>query len=226
MKLPLLFFVTAVLVVCSFGMVAYAGAVPTTDAVSDISTTQATFNANGGDSDGWFEWGGYSGGYHWTTPNQTIPGTGIYYEVQIGAPMLTGETYYVRACDNTGCGAEVSWSVPESELPAKTNYGRGFISMARSGFNTTTILGVIVAPYTMTMPGGAPAVWMVLFLFIFAGYWLRPRDIFIPCMLAMIAGGFIWISGSGLGVPPDVMPIGQGLFYAAITGIVVSWFSK
>lgn len=223
MKTPPLFLITAVLVICSFGMVAYAEAA-STDAVTDITAQQATFHGSGSGSDGWFEWGAYPGGYHWITPNQTY--TGTFFEVQIGAPMLTGETYYVRACSEYGCGEEVTWTVPEATVPNRTSYGAGFIQMARSGFNMTTILGVVVAPYTMTMPGGAPAVWMVLFLFIFAGYWLRPRDIFIPCMLAMVAGGFIWIGGTGLGVPADVMPIGQGLFYAAITGIVVSWFSK
>lgn len=224
MNIKILLVLTAV-VIFSVCVISVVDGAATTGSVTDNTSTQATFHGSGSGSDGWFEWGAYSGGYHWITPNQTYSGT--FYEVQIGAPMLTGETYYVRACDETGCGAEVSWTTPEATLPNRTSYGAGFIQIARSGFNMSTILGAVVAPYTMTMPGGAPAVWMVLFLFIFAGYWLRPRDIFIPCLLAMVFGGFIWIGGTtSLGVPPEVMPIGQGLFYAAITGIIVSWFSK
>ena len=215
-------FLTVVILSVSFIPCVMAAAA--TGAVTDISSSQATFHGTGTGSDGWFEWGAYSGGYHWVTPNQTY--AGAFYEVQFGAPMLTGERYYVRACDETGCGAEATWNVPEASVPNRTSFGAGFIQMARSGFNVTIVLGAIVSPYTMTMPGGAPAVWMLLFLFIIAGYWLRPRDIFIPCLLAMVAGGFIWIGGTGLGVPADVMPIGQGLFYAAITGVIVSWFSK
>jgi hypothetical protein len=198
--------------------------VPTTGAVTDITTNQVTFHATGSGNDGWFEWGGYTGGYHWTTVNQTYSGS--FYEIQLGAPMLTGTRYYVRACDNTGCGSEVTWDVPESTLPNRTSYGAGLIQILRTGFNTSYLLPAMVAPYTETFPGGAPATWGVLFFFIFAGYWLRPRDIFLPCILAMIAGGAIWLGNSALGVPPEFASIGQGLMYASIAGIAVSWFTK
>ena len=67
---------------------------------------------------------------------------------------------------------------------------------------------------------------VVLFFFIFAGYWLKPRDILIPCFLAMLSGGAIWLGSSSLGVPPEFTSIGQGLMYAAVAGIAVSWFTK
>jgi|WetSurMetagenome_2_1015567.scaffolds.fasta_scaffold10462_3 hypothetical protein len=197
---------------------------PTTQDVSGITVNQVTFHASGTGSDGWFEWGAYSGGYHWTTLNQTYSGS--FEETQLGVPMLTSSTYYVRACDETGCGNEVEWTVPHSNLPNKTAYGAGFIQILRTGFNTSYLLPAMVSPYTETIPGGAPVTWGLLFFFIFAGYWLRPRDIFIPCILAMIAGGSIWLGNSALGVPPEFASIGQGLMYAAIAGIAVSWFSK
>jgi len=206
-------------------LVAVVSGLPTTGAVTNITNGQAIFHATGAGSDGWFEWGSYSGDYYkWVTPNQTYAGS--YWEMQIGAPMLSGATYYVRACDETGCGAEVSWVVPAATLPNRTSYGAGLIQIMRSGFNMSVVLPAIVYPYTTTVPGGAPVTWGVLFFFVFAGYWLKPRDIILPCFLAMIAGGAIWLGNASLGVPPEFASVGQGLMYAAIAGIAVSWFSK
>jgi hypothetical protein len=219
-----IFFAMMFVAVATLALVMVVQGAPTTEPVTDITTNSATFHASGYGYDGWFEWGAYSGGYHWTTINQTYRDT--FYEIQLGTPMLTSSTYYVRACDETGCGEEVTWDVPTSTLPNKTSYGSGFIQILRTGFNTSYLLPAMVSPYTETVPGGAPVTWGMLFFFVFAGYWLRPRDIFIPCMLAMIAGGAIWLGNSALGVPPEFAAIGQGLMYAAIAGIAVSWFSK
>lgn len=209
-------------------LVSTASGAAVTHLVTGVTNGAATFHGSGTGSDGWFEWGAFSGGYYkWTTPNQSYSGT--FSETQLGAPMMTGQTYYVRACDETGCGNEVTWTVPASTLPNRTSYGTQFIRMLRSGFNMSVVVPAIVAPYTLSMPGGfssAAVVWGVLFFFIFAGYWLRPRDIFLPCVLAMFAGGAIWLGNTALGVPPEFTSIGQGLLYAAIAGIAVSWFSK
>lgn len=198
---------------------------PVTEAVTDLTNGQVTLHATGTGSDGWFEWGSYAGAYyHWFTLNQTYAGS--FSETIYGSTMLTGQTYYVRACDETGCGNDVSWTVPASTLPNRTSYGSGFIQILRSGFNMSYVVPAITAPYTETFPGGAPVVWGMLFFFIFAGYWLRPRDIFVPCMLAMVAGGAIWLGNTAIGVPPEFASVGQGLVYASVAGIAVSWFTK
>lgn len=197
---------------------------PITEAVV-ATNSQAVFSATGGSGTGWFKWGARSGSYYkWLTPNQTY--TSTFTATQFGSPMLTGHTYYVVACNGYGCGNEVSFTVPNASYPNASSYGTGFTTMLRSGFNATQMLGVLAAPYTSTVPGGAPVTWGMLFFFIFAGYWLRHRDITLPCILAMISGGAIWMGGSALGVPPEFAVIGQGIMYAAIAGIAVSWFSK
>lgn len=217
--------VILVIVLVALAGVPVVSGAPTTLPVTNITGGQADFHASGNGSDGWFEWGAISGGYyHWVTPNQTY--TAEFGDTQLGTPLLTGQTYYVRACDDTGCGNEVSWTSSPAILHNKTNYGGGTIQMIRSGFSVDTVLGSIAAPYTNVVPGGAAATWGMLFFFIFAGYWLRPKDILIPCMLAMLSGGAIWLGGSSLGVPPVFASIGQGLMYAAIAGVAVSWFSK
>ena len=204
-------------------IVGFVSAVPTTGAVTGLSNRQATFSATGGSGSGWFEWGIFSGGpYYWSTPNQTV--SGAFTDTQYGPPMMTSTTYYVRACDSTGCGGDVSFSVPSATMVNITSFGTGVITIWRSGFNVSQTLPVIIAPYQNTI--GAPLTWGLLFFFIFAGLWLRPKDIFLPCVLAMVAGGAIWLGPNALGVPAEFADVGQGLMYAAVAGICVSWFTK
>jgi len=199
---------------------------PTTGAVSSLTSRSVTFNAAADyGTTGYFKWGASSGtSYKWRTPNQTYSGT--FTDFWYGSPMLTGHTYYVVACNDYGCGNEVSFTVPAASLPNQSAYGTGLITAMRSGFNATVLLGVLAAPYTSSVPGGAPVTWGLLFFFIITGYWLRHRDITIPAFLAMISGGAVWLGAGALGVPPEFAVIGQGLMYAAIAGMAVSWFSK
>lgn len=203
-------------------MVAAAGAIPATQPVTDISNLEATFHATGGAGNGWFEWGSQSGkNYFWSSINQTVAGNFEY--TQFGPPMLSDQTYYVRACDDTGCGAEVSFMTSAATAPNKTNFGTGIFTIYRSGFNITQTAGVIVRPYTAQIT--APISYAILFMFIFIGLWLRPKDIFIPAVMAMVFGGMLWWTG-GLGIDSMFADIGQGLLYAAIAGIAFSWFTR
>lgn len=199
-----------------------AMAAPVTNAVTDITANTATLNAAGGAGEAWFEWGTQSGGYYYyRTINQTA--SGAYSDTLFGPPYLTGTTYYVRACDVTGCGAEVTWTSSASSIPNRTNFGSDVYSMMKSGMNITRTASFIVKPYTSQLT--APLTYGILFLFIFAGMWIKPKDIFMPCIMGMISGGLLWMSG-GIGIDPMFADIGQGLLYAAVAGIIFSWFTR
>src|SRR5512133_469375 len=90
----------AIMVAC----IGLAAAVPTTDAVTGITNRQVTFNQHGGAGTCWFTWGSSATNqiYH-TVNSSTCSAT----YTQFGAPLLTSYTYYVKACDSTGCGAAV-----------------------------------------------------------------------------------------------------------------------
>jgi hypothetical protein len=198
-------------------------AVPTTGAVTGVSAGQATFHATGAGSVGWFQWGAINGGpNHWTTPNIT-PTAGVMTDFQYGPPMLSGTTYYVVACDNTGCGNQVSWTTPTIMPLNQSHYGDSLFNATRFGMNATSLVPAITRPYTGTMT--TAVAWGLLFFFLFTGMWMKPKDIFLPCIMAIIAGGAIWMGNGALGVPPEWADIGQGLMYAAIAGIAFSWFT-
>ena len=195
-------------------------AVPTTDAVTGVTTRSATLNAAGGVGTCWYTWGGNSVSQIYKTTNSTC---GSSYTIN-GAPLLTSSTYYVRNCDSTGCGNTVSFVTPAATISGLTYYGTGVVTMFESGMNVTQVMGIIITPYTNTMT--APVTWGMLFLFIFLGLWIKPKDITIPLILAFIAGGAIWSGTAALGIPPEFESIGQGLMYAALAGLVFSWFTK
>jgi len=195
-------------------------AVPVTNAVTSITTSKATFNAAGGVGTCWYLWGGNAVNQIYKTTNATC---GSSY-TQSGAPLLTSSVYYVTNCDSTGCGNIVTFTTPSATISNLTYYGLGVITMFESGMNVTQVMGVILVPYTSTMT--APVTWGMLFLFIFLGLWIKPKDITIPLILAFIAGGAIWSGTAALGIPPEFESIGQGLMYAALAGLVFSWFTK
>ena len=207
-------------------LVSFVGALPTTGAATNVTNNYVEFRATGAGTTGLFQWGATNGSaYKYSTPNKT-PAGGVYSDYWVGSPLLTNHTYYYRACDNTGCGDAVKFVTGTANITNSTSYGTGFINLMHSGFNSTVLLQSLGAPYTNSVPGGAPVTWGLLFFFIIAGFWLRHKDVTIPAFLAMISGGAFWLGSSALGVPPEFAVIGQGLMYAAIAGLAVSWFSK
>ena len=214
----------SILLIALLMMFVVVQAQPVTLPVTNVSGDYAYFSATGSGSIGQIQWGVMNTGNNiWATPNQSYSGS--FNDFQYGPPMLTSTTYYVRACDDTGCGNYVSWTTPAAIPVNQTSYGAQLYGMLHKGMNPWVILSGIASPYTTAMPGGAPIAWGVLFFFVLAGYWLKPKDILIPCLLTFMCGGALWMSG-GLGIDPMMMSLGQGLLYASLAGIVVSWFSK
>lgn len=219
MKQHALIFVALLLIV---GIVS---AVPTTTAVTGITSGHVDFHATGGSGEAYFKWGSASGyNYFWTTPNQTV--SGAFTDYQEGIPMLSGNTYYVVACDSTGCGNEVSFVVPSASPLNQTNYSVGAKVLMRSGFNLTQSLPMLVTPYTTQLGYWT---WALFFFFIFSGWWMRQGDITIPMLMSLVFGFVIWGAGAvgaGVGIPPEAMNIGIGLIIASLAGLFFSLFSK
>ena len=224
---PLLIFICLVL------MVGVASAI-TTDAVTDISNTKVTFNSHGGVAPCWYVWGAGSN-YYWSTPNQSTCGS----DYQYGSPMMTGQTYNVKACDATGCDATpVNFTVDPAKMIDITNFGYGVMTIWRSGFNITAVSAVIVEPYVMTIAGSellpdalrqnAMGILIgILFFFIYVGYWLRGQGIGLPCFMSILSFVVIFGSGQvGVGVPPEFQKLGWALLVVGMTGLIYSWASN
>ena len=221
--MKILRFVAMVLLIVSL-VISSVFAAPVTGACTLVTNKGATFNAAGAGTVGWFEYGSVSGGpYSFATENET-PVAGVFSEGVYGSMILTSSTYYVRACDETGCGVEVTFTTSAAVPVNKTYFGTGLITVLKSGMNITKTFEAIATPYENTL--GGPITYGLLFFFIFAGMWIRQKDVLIPCIAAMVCGAAIWLPGASLGVPPEFASIGQGLMYASMAGIALSWFKR
>lgn len=224
------------LVLCA---VVTVSAVPNTAAVSDQTANSVTFHGTGCAGTCRFLWG-YQDNYYWSTPNQTAVGN--FEDIQFSSPMLTGETYNVKACDETGCDTTpVSFVVPDATPINATRYGVNALSIWRSGFNITEIGTKLLSPYVGSMvdlgqsdtSAATGIVWGVFFSFLFFGYWLRGRGVLLPSILAMIAGFFI-IANSVAGmagtniiqVAPVFVAAGIPLMIIGLAGVFVSIGTK
>lgn len=223
-----LFIATILLAILAIFLTPLATAVPSSVTVSPLTSNEATFTATGGSGYGYFAWAARSGGpYIWSTPNQSVSGS--FTDAQTGAPMLTGKTYYVVACDDSGCSNEVAFSVPTATLINQTDFGSSdLVLIMRSGFNITKTLPIMMKPYSNNIGGawGAALVWGMLFLFIFTSYWMRTGDITIPMMLALLFGASMVWGSQGWGMPPMFVDMGVGLMAASLAGMFFSWFTK
>lgn len=212
-------------------LVCCASAAPNTLPVTDLTNGQVTFNADTGTFPGlaWFEWGKYSDDYfYWSTLNQTMPATGIFYDVQYGSPLLTCSTYYVRACDQTGCDlTSVMFTVPQHNMPNQTAFGTGVYTMFRSGLNVTKMIPIIMRPYAQGGIG-VPIISGALFFFIIAGLWVRPKDVFLPVFLIFITSGVLVVAGASGAMVMDqtFIDILQGVVVVALAGTAFSWFFR
>jgi PKD repeat protein len=94
--------------------------------VTGINSNGANFTVSGiTGSNVWLVYGQNSGGYTWITPNTTA--TSGWATIWLsGSPIFGNTRYYVQACDQTGCGNEVSFSTLAITPMPTTTYGAGY----------------------------------------------------------------------------------------------------
>ena len=218
-------------------LVGIVSGAPVTVAIppGDISAGVVTFHGTGGVAPCWFSWG-YDTNLYWTTPNQSV--NGDFTDTQTGSPMLAGMSYNVRACDSTGCGNVVAFTVPKATLMNATHFGDTAMTIMRGGFNVFTVSNIILTPYAEGLSGiastivGQPTftstaagwIWGVFFTVIFVGLWLQNRGIMIPAILAIMAGTLL--TTSIIAVSPAFMSAGLPLLVIGLAGVFTSWFSN
>jgi len=198
-------------------------ALPTTGAASLISSNNVTLSATGVTDVAWFEYGLTSGSLIWHSFNQTA--SGVHSQRIYGSPLMGGQKFYYRACDVTGCGAESSFTLAVVTPQPQTTFRYIYQNVTESGFDPAIMAFNAVEPYMWPLPT-ASYMWGMLFLFIFAGMWMRGRDVTIPVILGLIVGFVAFNPSYGMGMPPQFVGISQGIAYASIAGIAMAIFKK
>lgn len=203
-------------------------ATPTTGAATLVGSNNATVSATGGTgTEGWFVWGQNSGDEYWITPNITIAAGAFSYRIS-QSPLFGASVFYYKACDQSGCGSEQSFTtLPVTPIPTQ-NIGTFYQNITESGLSIPAIGYNLLTAYTWVQPGDTSAVpstvvFMLIFSPIFIGVWLRSRTVLVALILGFIVGSFLLYSNAVLGVsmPPEVSDLARAICYVAFAGVVV-----
>lgn len=209
-------------------MTAPALALPTTGASSLVGSNNATVTMTGAATACWFEWGILEGdGMSWRTANKT-PAAGVCTDTIKGSPLIGAQKFYYRACDASGCGADSSFTtLPVTPLPTFT-YGQIFSNLTESGFDITLIGFATVRPFVWVVPTFPGLIWGLLLTGLLIGLWLRGRDLGYVSIVGFIISiaffGGSW--GLGIDLDPTFISFGQGIFYATVSGTILSIIKK
>lgn len=202
-------------------------AVPTTLAATLVGTNNFTMNGNGvSGSMGWFQWGMDVPGSSWARTINVTPVAGVTNYTMFGAPVYGATTYYFRACDVTGCGAELSLLTPSvTPLPTLT-YGVYAQNIINSHFNPQEAFWNSLQPYMNIT--GATLFYAAILILILGGMWLRTRGTSLVSTFTMLCAGLAASSATGLqlGLPPELNALLQAILYISLTCAIVSWTVK
>jgi len=199
-------------------------ALPVTGAATLIGSNNVTIPVTGATgTEAWVIWGQNPGGECWNTPNWTPSGAGAVDITIAGSPLLGNTVYYAEACDQTGCGNEVSFTTAPVTPITVMPYGAGYRNITATRWNPVMIGATLFRAYTTLMP--ASIVFGLLFGGIVIGAWERTRSVRLISILMMIASPFIVLSNAGLmlGVPLVEQQIGQTLLAAGLAGVFLSF---
>jgi hypothetical protein len=116
-----------------------------------------------------------------------------------------------------------------------TNFGSGVRTMWRSGFNITKVMNLILVPYVAPFSEvvgvntelSTGVIVGILFLFVFAGYWLRGQGFMLPAIMAIVSGAMIWGAGGiAFQMPDEFKQLAFPLMVIGFAGVVISLISN
>jgi hypothetical protein len=205
-----------------------ASAVPTISSPSSITSSNVTFAIAGASGETYVGYGEYPNGETWKSENFTSP-TSI---TAWGSPILGGTKYYAKACDQTGCGNEVSYTMAAITPLPTYHFDAGMNSIISSHFNLAYMGGYVVAAYVNSNPalGGFPPSVFVGFIMgcIIVGFWRKTKSTRLISILLMILGPLIMYPNVGLylGMPAVMQSLGAILFALGFAGVMLSFVKK
>jgi hypothetical protein len=161
----------------------------------------------------------------WISGNYTASGGNVVIPVW-GAPILGNSVYYAKACDDTGCGNEITFTTAAITPIPTTTFGAGFKNLTQSHFNIMFIAPAFLQAYFNIT--GTSLFFGLLFGMITLGMWRRNRGIRLVSVTMIILSPLIMASNIGLmfGIPPIMQSIGQALLAAGVAGVLLSFVKR
>ena len=206
-----------------------ARTIPANTAVSLIGNNNVTFTAlqEGSTGVAWFEYGMSPATLNVWTPNETAVAS--YTWTEIGSPLTSGETYWVAGCNPDGCDVvPVQFTMLDMTPLPTTTFGQLISNATQNKFNVVMMIENLPLAFGWLFPASALplAISIVTALVLFAVFWgmaARTRGVAIPVLMCVIGAPYLLYQNQGLhlGIPVEFQAIAQGIFYAALAGIVL-----
>lgn len=198
---------------------------PITGTVYGVTSKCVNLSATGAASPVWWEYGTVSGRYGWKTENVTAVG-GIANSTECGTPLMSNTKFYFKACNQNGCGSEVSTTLAAVTPAPTTTFGKTAQNISVAHFDVSMMGGAIYEPYTWAA-ANADIVTGTILLFIFAGFWLRQRELILPVIIGLLGSSLLLYSGAtSVGIPPEMLIVVVGLVSVAIAGIITGMLKR
>ena len=220
MKYPGLLII-GLLVIC--GVVS---GIPTTLPATLVGNLNVTFNGNGiVGTAGWFVWGMASGNSWSSLPNVT-PVAGVISYTMKGTPVFGSTQYWYRACDTSGCGAELSLTTTAVTPIPNPGFDVYASNITENGFDLPNVFWNSLRVYTAVT--GETIFYGLIFALVFIGMWLRTRGTQTATIFGMICLSLFTVGAGGLaiGLPPEFIAVGQALMYLSLTGAFLAFTFK
>lgn len=222
----------------SNGLIAVGSLYSVYEGIHIIAATSVTGNSltlNGyvddttADPSGWFVVGSEPDQFAWTTSTKSVSDAGNISVDVAGAPLVAGETLYVRAACANGYSDVLTILLPGVSAVEVPTYSVYFERLADSDLSIWSGVEAWSGPFTDTFGGGETGLAILVGL-LFGGYFvlmvLRQEDVAIPTILGLIFGGLI-LTGTYFGpIPPEFVQIGYALMLVSVAGIGYSIFRR
>lgn len=181
------------------------------------------------DPSGWFVVGSEPDNFAWTTSVQSVNESGNFSVDVAGAPLVAGETFYVRAVCANGYSDILTIALPSVAAVTVPTYSVYFATLAESDLSVWSGVEAWSGPFVDVFGGGETGLAILVGL-LFGGYFvlmfLRQEDVAIPTILGLIFGGLI-LTGTYFGpIPPEFVQIGYALMLVSVAGIGYSIFRR
>lgn len=216
----------AALIISWMLLVSIVNAAPTTGIATGITSNGFNSTLTGvTGTDCWIEWGDFSGGQNWATPNATASAGTADVSV-LGSPIYGGESVYFQGCDLTGCGNERQVTISAVTPMPTTTFGKPLTNITRSRWDIQVVMAGVVSGYTTVTP--ATVLFGIAFLFLMIGIWMRTKSVRLIAVLGIIISPFIMYTSNGLmlGMPSIGHAVAQGLLAAGLAGVLFSFMRK
>lgn len=200
----------------------FAAALPTIGAASDITSNNATFTIAGSSGSTVVSYGIVTGSHTWYSDNYTGASSITIW----GAPLMGGQRYYASACDDTGCGNEVTWIMLAITPMPTRGFDAGWNGLITSHWSLATITMFFLYAYTTNIP--LTIFWGFIVGSIVIGFWRKTKHVRLIGILMIVLSPILMTPSTGLyiGMPLAMQSLGAVLFALGFAGVALSLVKK